>query len=334
MVDYNPDEGEFITETVPAGAAGRRLDAFLADRLPAQSRSFLRRLIDDGLVEVDGARPKASRRLEGGETVRLFLPELVDLVARPEPMDLDILHEDADIIVVNKPPRTVVHPSPGHEHGALVNGLLHHCGTLSDIGAPLRPGIVHRLDRDTSGVLIAARHDAAHEHLAAQFAERTTEKVYLALVHGAPEPPAGLVDARIGRHPRQPVLMAVVETGRARDARTDYATLETHGPFALVECRLHTGRTHQIRVHMAHIGCPILCDTYYGREQRITRAELLGRGAGQAAGKAASVLLDRQALHARRLGVHHPGTGERLVFEADLPFDMDRTLRELRKRER
>lgn len=334
MVEYDADEGDVFEETVPSEAEGMRLDAFLADRLSGQSRSFLHRLIGDGLVELDGGRPKPSRRLAGGERVRAFVPSIVELEARPEPMELAILHEDNDLVVVNKPPRMVVHPSPGHESGALVNGLLHHCGALSSIGAPLRPGVVHRLDRDTSGVIVAAKHDAAHEALAAQFAERTTEKRYFALVHGAPKPREGVVNARIGRHPRQAVLMAVTKTGRARDAQTEYETVETHGPFSLVECRPRTGRTHQIRVHMGWIGCPILCDTYYGRERQMTRAALEGRGAGQASGPAASVLLDRQALHARMLTFRHPGSGERVGFEAELPFDMDRTLRAMRRRER
>jgi 23S rRNA pseudouridine1911/1915/1917 synthase len=332
MVTYNPEAGETVDLLAPAEAAGQRVDAWLSQTLPAQSRSFLRKLIDDGYVEIAGHRTKASRKLAGGEAITLFVPELVELEARPEPMDLAILYEDHDIIVVNKGPGRVVHPSPGHESGSLVNGLLHHCTDLSGIGGVLRPGIVHRLDRDTSGVIIAAKNDAAHHSLAAQFANRTTEKVYLTLTHEVPVPSTGRIEARIGRHPRHPVLMAVVRAGRSKEATTDYRLVEAHGPFAFVECRPKTGRTHQIRVHMAHIGCPILCDHYYGRERRLSRAELTGIGVGQASGEEAHPLIDRQALHAHRLSFDHPRTGERLTLEADLHDDMAGTLQALRTR--
>jgi len=323
---WNPEAGELYEDTVPPSAAGERVDAYLASVLPGQSRSFLQKLIGAGFVEVNGASVKPSHRLAGGESLSLFVPELEPLEAKPEPMDLDVLYEDGLLIVVNKPPGMVVHPSPGHETGSLVNGLLHHCRDLSGIGGVLRPGIVHRLDRDTSGVLVAAKADAAHRALAAQFAARTTHKVYLALVHGAPVPPTGTVDARIGRHPRHRQRMAVVRTG-GRDARTDYRVRERLGEISLLECVLRTGRTHQARVHLAHLGCPVVCDASYGRERALTRADLVG-GRGRAG---ARVVLDRQALHAWRLTFTHPSSAEPMEFEAPLPADLDRAIRFVRR---
>ncbi|MFH0911334.1 MAG: RluA family pseudouridine synthase [Planctomycetota bacterium] len=308
-----------------------RLDIFLASRFKKLSRSWIRKLIDGGFVEVEGARAKPARKLAGGEHVSLFLPELVELEARPEPMDLDILHEDAWLIVVNKPSGTVVHPSPGHETGSLVNGLLFHCRDLSGIGGVLRPGIVHRLDRDTSGVLVAAKNDLAHRSLSAQFARRTTLKIYLALTHGTPVPPSGTVEGFIGRHPRHRQRMAIVRIG-GRRAVTHYAVREAFGAFSLVECRLETGRTHQIRVHLASISCPVLCDASYGREAMLTRTDLSGRHRGQAGAEGSRVILARQGLHAFRLGFDHPASGERLEFEAPLAPDMRRALRILRAR--
>lgn len=319
------DGGETIHTRAPEAAAGERADTILATLLPAQSRSFIKKLMDEGWVEIAGAPRKPSYRLRGGESIDLFLPELAELEARPEPLDLEILYEDEDIIVINKRPGMVVHPSPGHETGSLVNGLLHHCQDLSGIGGVLRPGIVHRLDRDTSGALVAAKHDQAHQALARQFAERTTTKTYLALTWGTPDPAAGTVRTAIGRHPVHRVRMAVVAAG-GKHAVTHYRVHDTHGPFAAVECRLETGRTHQIRVHLSHLGCPILCDSTYGREQALTRAALCGHGQAQARGREAAVLLARQALHARVLGLTHPGRGETMTFTAPVPADMQAVL--------
>ncbi|MBN1257523.1 MAG: RluA family pseudouridine synthase [Planctomycetes bacterium] len=331
-MEFNPDLGEFVETTVAKQGAGSRLDAYLAATFKKQSRSYIRKLIDGQMVEVDGVPTKASKKLRGGETLSLFIPDPVELEARPEQIDLDILFEDRDLIVLNKAPGIVVHPSPGHETGSLVNGLLYHCKDLSGIGGILRPGIVHRLDRDTSGVMVAAKNDLAHQGLAKQFAERITEKTYCALTHGCPSPESGRIEAPIGRNPRHHVLMAVIHQGEAKEAITDYRLLDSFGPYSYLVCRLHTGRTHQIRVHLAYIGCPILCDDYYGRESSLTRAELAGHGVGQASGEGSQTVLSRQALHAKRLAFKHPRTGERLEFEAPLLEDFQNALGILRSR--
>ncbi|MHC4884322.1 MAG: RluA family pseudouridine synthase [Planctomycetota bacterium] len=330
MVKYNAERGEEQFFTVPESLSGKRIDAVLTELMPDQSRSYLKKLIDDRLVQVGEQPVKASRKVQAGESITLLLPELVPLEARPEKMPLNILYEDHQLIVINKPPAMVVHPSAGHETGSLVNGLLHHCTDLSGIGGVLRPGIVHRLDRDTSGVMVAAKCDSAHHHLAAQFKNRTTIKIYLCLTHGAPVPPSGEVTGNIGRHPVNRKIMAVLPEG-GREANTFYKVLEENGPFSLIECRLGTGRTHQIRLHMLKLGCPILCDATYGREPQMTVADLTRRGQGQAGSEGSRVVIDRQALHAHRLAFDHPASGERMEFEAPLPPDMESALRHLRK---
>ena len=289
---------------------GERLDVFVARRLPELTRSRVRRLIDAGLVAIDG-RPaaKAGVRLEPGQAVRLTLPPPAPSELEPEPIPLRIVYEDDDLLVVDKPAGMAVHPSPGHSRHTLVHAVLAHCPDLSGIGGEGRPGIVHRLDKDTSGLIIVAKHDAAHLSLARQLKERKVEKTYLALVEGRVEPTQGVIDGPLGRHPRHRKKMAVVERGR--EARTRYRLLREVDGRSLVEVRPETGRTHQIRVHLASIGHPVVGDALYGR------------------GGAAVPSLRRQFLHAQRLAFRHPRTGDRLELEAPLAEDLREALAEL-----
>ncbi|MEQ8846424.1 RluA family pseudouridine synthase [Botrimarina sp.] len=309
--------------------AGQRLDAALATRAERLSRTLLKRAITAGAVAVNG-RPqtKPSYRLEEGDVVAVEAVPLPDEGPRPEAIPLDVLYEDDDLVVVDKPPGMVVHPAKGHWGGTLVAALAHRFGdALSSAGGPHRPGVVHRLDRDTSGVIVVAKHDVAHASLAAQFADRTTEKVYLAIVLGEPDRDADVVDEPIGPHPHVREKMAIRrDHAYARPALTTFAVVERLRRCSLLRVTPKTGRTHQIRVHLAHAGHPVLCDKQYGGRSRITASELDGRTAlpDDAA------LLQRQALHAFRLGVDHPTTGARLTFEAALPDDMRRVLDHLR----
>jgi 23S rRNA pseudouridine1911/1915/1917 synthase len=283
-------------------AVGERLDRALTEALPALSRMQWQRLIREGLVTVDGERARASYRIQGGERLLATVPEVVEAEVAPEAIPLDIRYEDSDLIVVNKPPGMVVHPSLGHPGGTLVNALLAHCPDLGGVGGERRPGIVHRLDKDTSGLIIAAKHDHALWHLQNQFKQRTVAKVYLALVNGALQPPEALIDAPIGRDPRHRQRMAVVTNGRgdARPAQTLYRALGYYQAYTLVECRPRTGRKHQIRVHLAYIGFPIAGDALYGR-----RKDPLG--------------LKRQFLHAASLTFRRPSDEQELQIEAELP---------------
>jgi 23S rRNA pseudouridine1911/1915/1917 synthase len=330
----DPDSEEGLRLKVlhaDADAAGMRLDQWLAGLLaPDFSRSRIQALIRDGQVEIGGrAIEEPKKKLAGGETVSVALPEPEPPEPEGEAIPLTILHEDAALVVVDKPSGLVVHPGAGNWTGTLVNALIHHCGdSLSGIGGIRRPGIVHRLDKETSGVMVVAKTDVAHRALSGAFADHGAsgglERAYVALVWGAPARMSGTVDAPLGRAADR-VRRAVVPEGRAdaRHAVTHYRVLERFGddgagsPLAsLVECRLETGRTHQIRVHMAHIGHPVLGDPDYGQGFR-TKANRLPeplRGMVQA--------FPRQALHARLLGFDHPATGEHMRFEADLPADM------------
>jgi 23S rRNA pseudouridine1911/1915/1917 synthase len=293
-----------------ADRAGERLDVFVARRLPGLTRSRVRRLIDEGLVSVDGRLPgKAGVKLEAGQRVQVTLPPPEPTKLEPEPIPLRIVYEDGDLLVVDKPAGLPVHPSPGHSRHTLVNAVLAHCPDLSGIGGEGRPGIVHRLDKDTSGLVIVAKHDDAHLSLARQLKERRVEKAYLALVEGRIEPPEGVIEAPIGRHPRHRKRMAVVEGGR--DARTRYRLLREVDGRSLVEVRPETGRTHQIRVHFAAIGHPVVGDPVYGRR------------------RSAPPGLRRQFLHAQRLAFRHPRTGDRLELEAPLAEDLQEALAEL-----
>ena len=300
------------TLTATTESAGARLDAFLAARLPDLTRSAAARLIEGGLVTVDGKPAGKSARLTGGETVSVTLPQAEEPEARPQDIPLEVVYEDADVIVVNKPVGMVVHPAPGHPDGTLVNALLHHCaGTLSGIGGQLRPGIVHRIDRDTSGLIIAAKNDAAHACLAAQLSGHTLARTYECLAVGNFKEDSGTVDAPIGRHRTDRKKMAVVPDGRR--AVTHWEVIARYQGVTHLRCRLETGRTHQIRVHLAYIGHPILGDTVYGHKNR----EL-----GQ----------DSQCLHAGALCFRHPRDGRPVMVFAPLPDYFTEVLEKLRKR--
>lgn len=305
-------EGERRRYETDASEAGQRLDRVLAGREPEISRSYLQKLIRDGSVLVDGKPAKAGAKLSEGTRIELLLPKPAEPEILPEDLSLDILYEDGDVILINKPKGMVVHPSAGHYTGTLVNGLLYHCrGELSGINGVLRPGIVHRIDKDTTGVLIACKNDRAHNALAEQLKEHTITRRYRAIVCGNLKEEEGTVDAPIGRHPVERKKMAVVRSGGKR-AVTHYRVLERFGAYTYIECRLETGRTHQIRVHMASIGHPLLGDEVYGRGKNPFH-------------------LEGQTLHAMVLGFVHPSTGEYMEFEAPLPEYFEELLRKLRQ---
>lgn len=314
---------------------GSRLDVFLSSNLPEISRARVRRGIDAQQATVDGTVRKASFRLSAGQIVRFQTPEPVATGPEPEPIELSILFEDDAIAVVDKPPRMVVHPAKGHWSGTLASALVHHFQELSEFGGPSRPGIVHRLDRDTSGVMVVAKTDAAHEHLAAQFKNREVRKEYLAIVAGNPDRDRDRIDHPIGAHPSQREKMALRsdhETSRA--AETFYEVQERYGGFALIKALPKTGRTHQIRLHLVNIGCPVLCDKLYGGRAQITIGELRQITREKRLAEEMpedEVLLDRQALHAHRLCLTHPVTSEALEFAAELPADIRRVLEVLRE---
>jgi 23S rRNA pseudouridine1911/1915/1917 synthase len=336
-----PDSGSQAARkdlAVPADAAGQRLDQWLAGQLgPALSRTRVQSLIRDGAVHVDGvAVLEARTKLRGNESIVIAEPEPEEAEPRPQAIPLTVLYEDSDLIVIDKPAGLVVHPGAGNPSGTLVNALLHHCGaSLSGIGGVRRPGIVHRLDKDTSGVMVAAKTDQAHRALSEQFADhgRTgdLERSYLALVWGAPGRSAGTIDADLGRASADRTKRAVVRAGRdgARRAVTHYRVLERYGEgtraaASLVECTLETGRTHQIRVHMAHIGHPLIGDRAYGAAF-FTKANTLP-------GSLAKTVraFPRQALHAATLAFRHPRNGEIMRFKAQLPDDMARLVDDFR----
>jgi 23S rRNA pseudouridine1911/1915/1917 synthase len=304
---------------------GVRLDAFLAAKLPIYSRVHLRKAINAGGVQVDGRRTKAAYRLRPGERLTIELPELPREGPEPEDVPLDILYEDDSLAAINKPPGMVVHPAKGHWSGTLTAALAYHFAQLSSAGGPTRPGIVHRLDRDTSGVIVVAKTDRAHLALAAQFEARTVEKEYFALVHPAPDRDRDVIEQPIGVHPYQREKMAIrADHPTSRPARTFFEVVERFTGIAELKVLPKTGRTHQIRVHLAHIGCPVLCDKLYSGRSRITRGELRRRLADE------TILLDRLALHARRLALAHPENGAPLEFAAPLPPDIEAVLDELR----
>jgi 23S rRNA pseudouridine1911/1915/1917 synthase len=304
--------------------AGSRLDAFIAASIPGLTRSQVKKLIERELVRVDGKLVKPSHELASGSTVRVSIPPPVHPSAVPESIPLDILYEDADIVVVNKPAGLVVHPAAGHASGTLVNALLAHCRDLSGIGGELKPGIVHRLDVGTSGVIIAAKNDRAHLALSAQFAARTVEKVYGALVIGSMREERGSFDDPIGRS-RGDRKRISSHTSKARTALTEWRVLERFGSaLTWVEVTLHTGRTHQIRVHFSESGHPLAGDPLYGGERKSVR---LPAGVIRDAVRG----LTRPALHAWRLALNHPESGERMRFEAPLPEDIEELLESLRR---
>ncbi len=319
MDDERPTVRHF---TVPASAAGQRLDRWLTEQFPESSRSAVQRWIADGQVQVDGERPaKAGLALEAEAQVEVRQLPPQDTTLQPQEIPLDIIYEDDGLLVIDKQAGLVVHPGPGHAAGTLANAVLHHCPGLEGIGGERRPGIVHRLDKGTSGVIVVAKHDTAMRFLQEQFAARTVHKEYLALLEGRIEPPRGRIDAPVGRHPIERQRMAVLPAGggaagsSGRGAVTDYESLRVYDwqmggqtvRFSLVRAILHTGRTHQIRLHFAWRKNPVVGDTMYG----FTRARLA---------------LKRPFLHAFRLGIRLPGTEEQRVFEAPLPADLQRVL--------
>jgi 23S rRNA pseudouridine1911/1915/1917 synthase len=307
--------------------SGQRLDAFLARHFPDYSRVHLRRAITAGGVTIDGRGGKPAYRLQPGQTVSIVLPEIPREAPRPENIPLSVLYEDEQLVVVNKPPGMVVHPARGHWSGTLASALQYHFGPgLSSTGGPTRPGIVHRLDRDTSGVILVARDDQAHAKLAAQFASRQIEKEYFALVAGCPDRDRDFIERSIGMHPQQREKMAIRQGDDvSRPAETFYEVAERFDGFAAMKLLPKTGRTHQLRVHLSHVGCPVLCDRQYGGRGQITRGEI------RRDPDDTLVLLKRQALHATRLKFTHPATGEPLQVEAPLPDDMAAVLAELRE---
>lgn len=324
------------SKCVDTGQAGCRLDRGLALLWPEHSRSRLKALIIDRAVTVNGAVvADPSLKLKPGDSIGLSLPAPVAAAPQPEAIPLVIVHEDEDLVVLDKPSGLVVHPSAGHERGTLVNALLHHCGTsLSGINGVLRPGIVHRLDKDTSGLLVVAKTDAAHKALSEQFADHgrtgALERLYLAICWGIPTRPHGSIDAAIARSSVNREKMAIVAEEKGRFAITHYtvrgrfAGVDGKPVAALLDCALETGRTHQIRLHMAHIGHPLLGDEVYGSGFR-TKASLL-----PAKARAALEKLGRQALHAAVLGFEHPRTGEFMRFESAPPPDLARLITALR----
>ena len=311
---------ESIIEGVIA-TAGARLDKALAEA-SGLSRERIKALLEEGRITLDGkAVAQPSLKPAAGAAFAIAVPAAIPAEAQAQDIPLVVVFEDEHLIVVDKPAGLVVHPAAGNLDGTLVNALLHHCrGQLSGIGGVARPGIVHRIDKDTSGLLVVAKTDAAHEGLARQFADHSIERAYLALVSGVPSPLAGTVRGAIARSNTNRKKMALVEDGRGKHAVTHYRTLEPLGSAALVECRLETGRTHQVRVHMASIGHGLLGDPVYGRTPSPLRPLL------------AAHQFQRQALHAAELGFEHPVTGERVHLTAMLPADMNRLLVDLRNR--
>lgn len=301
---------EFKAEYTP-GEEILRIDRFLGSRLEQVSRSYLQKLVKDGAVLVNGKPVKSSYKVENGDRIRLEIPDAVEPEIEAEPMALDILYEDSDIILINKPKGMVVHPAAGHYSGTLVNGLMAHCkNELSGINGVMRPGIVHRIDMDTTGVLIVCKNDKAHNAIAEQLKVHSITRKYYAIVHGVLKADTGTVNAPIGRHPVDRKKMSINEKN-GKEAVTHYRVLQRFQRFTFVECQLETGRTHQIRVHMASIGHPLLGDQVYG-PAKVPFSGLQG-----------------QTLHAGVLGIIHPSTGEYMEFTAPLPAYFEALLKKL-----
>ena len=301
----------FVAERAEDGV---RLDLALVARFPGVSRTRLQRLVRDGFATVNGKPTRPGRALARGDEVVVVMEVETRPYARPENIPLRVIYEDAHMVVLDKPPGMSVHPGSGERRGTMANALAYRYGELSSVQGPLRPGIVHRLDKDTSGVILVAKSDEAHQRLAAQFKGRTVHKTYLAVVHGVVEFDADLVSLPIGRHPSRPEKMAVRHDGSGRASESYYVVRERFQRHSFVEVHPRSGRTHQIRVHMAALGHPLVADRLYGRTDRVLRP-----------------VMARQALHAFRLEIRHPESGEEMAFEAPLPEDMERLLRFLRE---
>ncbi len=298
--------------------AGQRLDKFVAEALADLSRTAVQRLIDDGDITVNGQPSKPAYKLGQGDRIAVRIPPAAPTDVQPQAIPLDIVYEDADLLVINKAAGMVVHPAAGHNEGTLVNAVLAHCPDLAGVGGQVRPGIVHRLDKDTSGLIVVAKHDAAHHALQRQFKARTVSKVYLALVEGNITPPQGIIEAPIGRDKLQRKRMAVTPDGRP--ATTEYKTIESFENYTLVEARPRTGRTHQIRVHFAWLQFPLAGDHVYGRrkQKQLPWPAPLGR-------------LARHFLHAHTLSFQLPSDGRMVIFSAPLPPDLEAVLQGLRQ---
>lgn len=307
-----------IETTIGEAQQGLRLDKALAELLPDLSRERLKALIVEGQVTSGGRALNPSIKVAAGQVFAITLPATAESDVVAQDIPLVIVYEDADLIVIDKPAGMVVHPAVGNLDGTLVNALLHHCrDSLSGIGGVARPGIVHRIDKDTSGLLVVAKSDKAHEGLAHQFSTHNIDRLYSAIVYGIPNPAAGIVDTWIGRSNSDRKKMAVHPDGRGKRAVTHYRVIDRMRGAALVECRLQTGRTHQVRVHLTHLGHPLIGDPVYGRERKGFKSILETLG------------FKRQALHAKRLGFIHPVSGKKLSFDSALPTDMQELLSEL-----
>lgn len=312
-----------ILLTFPSETEPTRIDLFLSREMGGESRAGIQRLIENGHVLVDGSPVRPSHKLKGGEQLEVEIPEPLPAEPLPESIPLEVLYEDSDLIVINKEAGMVVHPGPGTASGTLVNALLAHCTDLSGIGGELRPGIVHRLDKGTSGVLVVAKNDRAHQALSAQFSVHSVKRIYQALIYGTPQEDSGKIEGIIGRHPTERLRLS----GKARHGKhavTRWRVKERYNRVSLVELRLETGRTHQIRVHMTEAGFPLLGDPLYpdgGRINNIPDTQLRGMISR----------LGRQALHARCLGFIHPTSGEYLEFTVEPPQDMQELLAYLRR---
>jgi len=306
-----------VVHSLQAASGPQRLDKFLVEQLPGFSRARLQALIKAGRVQVNGKpASKSGQTLEGGEAVQVHVPPAASSELVPEAIPLDVIFENDDVLIVNKPAGMVVHPAAGHQTSTLIHAALAHAPEIEGVGGELRPGLVHRLDKDTSGLIVLAKNDAAQHALQAQFQQRSAQKTYLALVDGRPTTPEGRIEAAIGRDPRERKRMAIVRSAsrRGREAVSEYRTLQEYPEHTLLEVDIHTGRTHQIRVHLAFIRCPVVGDTVYGRRKP-------------------SLPLKRQFLHAARLGLQLPGESEIRTFTAPLPADLQHVLNNLDRRE-
>jgi 23S rRNA pseudouridine1911/1915/1917 synthase len=311
---------------VPADQSEARLDWYLAQQFPTYSRVMLRKVINAAGVQVDGRRVKAAYKLQGGERITIALPELPREGPQPENIPIEVLYEDEHLAAINKPPGMVVHPGKGHWSGTLTAALQFHFDQLSTAGGAARPGIVHRLDRDTSGVLVVAKTDRVHLRLSEQFEQRVVEKEYFAICAGAADRDRDTIELPVGAHPYQRDKMAIRrDHATSREAQTFYEVIERFDGFLTFRVLPKTGRTHQIRLHLTSIGCSVLCDRLYGGRAIITRGELCHDPSDE------TVLLDRQALHARRLKIQHPESGQPLEFVAPLPADIESVLTALRE---
>ncbi len=310
------EPAETVKIVVGEEEGGARLDAFLAGKLPQYSRVQIRRAISTGEVKVDNKLAKPSYKLKVGQEAEMVLPEIRDTGPQPENIPIDILFEDDHVIAINKPPAMVVHPAKGHWSGTLASAVAYHFQSLSDVGGQTRPGIVHRLDRDTSGVILIAKNNEAHLGLASQFEARTIQKEYFAVVSPPPDRNRDMIEKAIGIHPYQREKMAVREGhSSSRNASTFYEVLTRSGRFATVKIQPKTGRTHQIRVHLVHKGHPVVCDKLYSGHSELKEKDVLGN-------ESENVILSRQALHARRIKFQHPINNTEVEIEAPIPADI------------